>query len=78
MACMFVVSSVWHRVYNSYKEMETMDKVVTPDLEKSFSKNPKPINEMLASAVRRGVIKEFHTPSGRTVPVSIRQEIPQN
>lgn len=55
-----------------------MAKVVTPDLEKSFSKNPKKINDLLASAVQRGIIKEFHTPSGRTVPVSIRQEASKN
>lgn len=55
-----------------------MAKVVTPDLEKSFSKNPKKINDLLESAVRRGIIKEFHTPSGRTVPVSIRQETLKN
>ena len=52
-------------------------KIVMPDLEKSFSKDPKPINAMLASAVKDGIIHEFHTPRGLVLPVPPRQETPK-
>lgn len=83
-----LVNSSMRRMYNgdrggvvmALKERgpKAKNKIVTPDMEKSFSKNTQKLNDLLATAVREGVIKESRGLDGGPVPVSNSQQQQQN
>lgn len=45
-------------------------RIVTRDLEKSYTKRTEKINAIVEAAVKEGVIPGLRTPSGKVVPAS--------